>query len=140
MRRKIDLAMHGDRNGRETHAARRKSIEENIMQGLKKLAIGGLIAGAFAPFGATAQAPVKVGVVAFLSGPAAAPYGKTGFGGSRIETVVVDEAGSSTTQVTEFRNLVQRHNVDLVIGYISSGNCLAIAPVAEELKKFTDFF
>src|SRR6266567_3118895 len=121
MRRKIDLAMHGDRNGRETRAARRKSIKENIMQGLKKLAIGGLIAGAFAPFGATAQAPVKVGVVAFLSGPAAAPfgvpaknaadfvidelnagkapapYGKTGFGGSRIETVVVDEAGSSTT-------------------------------------------
>src|SRR5437879_13213512 len=54
---------------------RRKSIEENIMQGLKKLAIGGLIAGALAPFGATAQAPVKVGVVAFLSGPAAAPFG-----------------------------------------------------------------
>src|SRR5712671_1488240 len=156
--------MHGDRNGRETRAARRKSIKENIMQGLKKLAIGGLIAGAFAPVGATAQAPVKIGVVAFLSGPAAAPfgvpaknaadfvidelnagkapapYGKTGFGGSRIETVVVDEAGSSTTQVTEFRNLVQRHNVDLVSGYIASGNCLAIAPVAEELKKFTNFF
>ena len=134
------------------------------MRGLKKLAVGGLIAGALAPLGAAAQAPVKIGVVAFLSGPAAAPfgvpaknaadfvidelnagkapapYGKTGFGGSRIETVVVDEAGSSTTQVTEFRNLVQRHNVDLVIGYISSGNCLAIAPVAEELKKFTDFF
>src|SRR5437016_11203421 len=143
---------------------RRKSIEENIMQGLKKLAIGGLIAGAFAPFGATAQAPVKVGVVAFLSGPAAAPfgvpaknaadfvidelnagkapapYGKKGFGGSTIETVILDEAGSTTTQVTEFRNLVQRQNVDLVIGYVSSGNCLAIAPVAEELKKFTNFF
>jgi branched-chain amino acid transport system substrate-binding protein len=28
----------------------------------------------------------------------------------------------------------------VVIGYISSGNCLAIAPVAEELKKFTNFF
>jgi branched-chain amino acid transport system substrate-binding protein len=27
-----------------------------------------------------------------------------------------------------------------VIGYISSGNCLAIAPVAEELKKLTVFF
>src|SRR6266446_88543 len=147
-----------------TRTRRRKSIEENIMQGLKKLAIGGLVAGALAPFGAAAQAPVKIGVVAFLSGPAAspfgvpaknaadfvidelnsgkgpAPYGKTGFGGSRIETVVVDEAGSSTTQVTEFRNLVQRHNVDLVIGYISSGNCLAIAPDAEELRKFTNFF
>src|SRR5262249_20242392 len=39
-----------------------------------------------------------------------------------------------------YRGLVQRHNVDLVIGYISSGSCLAIAPVAEELKKLTNFF
>src|SRR5688572_3535773 len=54
--------------------------------------------------------------------------------------VLIDEAGSTTTQVTEFRNLVQRANVDIVIGYISSGNCLAIAPVAEELKKLTNFF
>jgi branched-chain amino acid transport system substrate-binding protein len=54
--------------------------------------------------------------------------------------VIVDEAGSTTTQVTEFRNLVQRHNVDVVIGYVSSGNCLAVAPVAEELKKLTNFF
>jgi branched-chain amino acid transport system substrate-binding protein len=107
---------------------------------------------------------VKIGIVAFISGPAAAPFGvpaknaadfvvaelnagkvpgpynKKGFGGATIETVVVDEAGTTTTQVTEFRNLVQKHNVDLVIGYISSGNCLAIAPVAEELKKFTNFF
>jgi len=107
---------------------------------------------------------VKIGIVAFISGPAAAPfgvpaknaadfvvgelnagkvpqpYGKKGFGGATIETVIVDEAGNTTTQVTEFRNLVQKHNVDLVIGYISSGNCLAVAPVAEELKKFTNFF
>jgi branched-chain amino acid transport system substrate-binding protein len=117
-----------------------------------------------APPCALAQGTVKVGIVAFISGPAAAPfgvpakqaaefvidelnagkgpkpYGKVGFGGSKIETVIVDEAGTTTVQVTEFRNLVQRHNVDLVIGYISSGNCLAIAPVAEELKKFTNFF
>jgi branched-chain amino acid transport system substrate-binding protein len=43
-------------------------------------------------------------------------------------------------QVTEYRNLVQRANVDIVIGYVSSGNCLAIAPVAEELKKLTVLF
>ena len=128
------------------------------------------LAVAFAAAAAAALAPaalaqnVKIGIVAFISGPAAAPFGvparnaadfvidelnagkgpgpysKKGFGGATIETVVVDEAGSTTTQVTEFRNLVQRHNVDLVIGYISSGNCLAIAPVAEELKKFTNFF
>jgi branched-chain amino acid transport system substrate-binding protein len=35
---------------------------------------------------------------------------------------------------------VQRANVDLIIGYVSSGNCLAIAPVAEELKKLVNFF
>ncbi len=27
-----------------------------------------------------------------------------------------------------------------MIGYISSGDCLAVAPVAEELKKLTIFF
>src|SRR5437899_6334497 len=113
--------------------------------------------------GAFAQ-NVKIGIVAFISGPAAAPFGvpaknsrdfvidelnggkvpapynKKGFGGSPLEMVIVDEAGSTTTQVTEFRNLVQRQNVDLVVGYVSSGNCLAIAPVAEELKKLTNFF
>src|ERR1044072_6609093 len=120
-------------------------------------------ATAVAATGAAAQ-NVKIGIVAFISGPAAAPFGvpaknaadfvfdelnagkgpapynKKGFGGATIETVVVDEAGSPTTQVTEFRNLVQRHNVDLVIDYIASGDWLAISPVAEELKKFTNFF
>jgi branched-chain amino acid transport system substrate-binding protein len=121
-------------------------------------------AAALAPAAALAQQSVKIGFVTFLSGPAAAPFGvpaknavefvtdelnagkgpgvyKTkGFGGAAIEPLIIDEAGSSTTQVTEFRNLVQRQNVDIVIGYVSSGNCLAIAPVAEELKKLTNFF
>jgi branched-chain amino acid transport system substrate-binding protein len=128
---------------------------------VKKLLVAAAVAGLSA--GAQAQ-NVKIGVVAFISGPAAAPFGvpaknaadfvieelnagkgpapynKKGFGGATLETVIVDEAGSTTTQVTEFRNLVQRANVDVVIGYISSGNCLAIAPVAEELKKLTNFF
>jgi branched-chain amino acid transport system substrate-binding protein len=122
-----------------------------------------IAAAALAPL-AAAQEPVKIGIVTFLSGPAAAPFGvpaknaaefvieqlntgkgpapysKKGFGGSPLEMVIVDEAGSTTTQVTEFRNLVQRQNVDLVVGFVSSGNCLAIAPVAEELKKLTNFF
>jgi len=110
------------------------------------------------------DAPIKIGVVSFLSGPAAgpfgvparnaaeltfemlnggkvpAPYDTKGFGGARLQMVLVDESGGTTTQVTEFRNLVQRDNVDLVIGYISSGSCLGIAPVAEELKTLTVFF
>jgi len=122
------------------------------------------VACALLSAGAFAQSTVKIGIVAFISGPAASPFGvpaknaadfvieqlnagklpapydKKGFGGLALETVIVDEAGSTTTQVTEFRNLVQKHNVDVVIGYISSGNCLAIAPVAEELKKLTNLF
>jgi branched-chain amino acid transport system substrate-binding protein len=132
------------------------------MNGLKKLVVAGFLAAASG--GVLAQQPVKVGFVMFLSGPAAspfgvpaknaadfvvdelnagkgpAPYGKVGFGGSKIEMVQIDEAGPTTSVVTEYRNLVQRSNVDLVIGYISSGSCLAIAPVAEELKKLTNFF
>ena len=119
--------------------------------GCMKHVVLALGAAALAP-AAMAQEPVKIGIVTFLSGPAAAPfgvparnaaefvigelnagkapapYGKKGFGGAPLEMVIVDEAGSTTTQVTEFRNLVQRQNVGLVVGYVSSGNCLAIAP------------
>ena len=106
--------------------------------------------------------PIRIGVVTFLSGPAAgpfgvparngfelvaeminagqvpAPYNTKGFGGRPIELVIIDEAGGPQKQVAEFRNLAQR--VDIVVGYISSGDCLAIAPVAEELKKLTVLF
>ena len=107
---------------------------------------------------------VKLGFVTFLSGPAAesfgvpagnaaktiveafnkaqapAPYNKTGFGGLRIEMVMVDEAGGAAKQVQELRNLYQRENVDAIVGYIGSGDCLAVAPVAEELKKLLVLF
>lgn len=110
---------------------------------------------------ATAQETFKIGVVTFLSGQAAqsfgvpawnggkvlieafnkgeapAPYDRKGFGGLEIVPVVIDEAGGATVQVQEYRNLVQRENVDAVVGYVGSGDCLAVAPVAEELKKFT---
>lgn len=107
---------------------------------------------------------IKIGFVTFLSGPAAGPFGVPaklaaeaiveslnagkvpapyqikGFGSTPIELVVIDEAGGATKQVSEFRTLVQRQDVDLVVGYIGSGDCLAIAPVAEELRKLTIFF
>jgi branched-chain amino acid transport system substrate-binding protein len=114
---------------------------------------------------AAAQQPaaqtIKLGIVSFLTGPAAGPFGlpgrnaaeilieelnagtapapyKTvGLGGAKIEARYVDEAGSTAQQVTEYRNLVQRDGVDAVVGYISSGNCLAVTPAAEELKTIT---
>ncbi len=112
----------------------------------------------------TAPAPIKLGIVSFLSGPAAAPFGipgrngaeiliealnagtapapfnTIGLGGAKIEAKYVDEAGSTAQVVTEYRNLVQRDQVDAVVGYISSGSCLAVTPVAEELKALTVYY
>lgn len=129
-----------------------------------------LFAAAILPLCLAAQpahadvAPLKVGVITFLSGPASGPfgvpaknasdlvaeafnhgkqapgYGTRGFGGRPLELIYVDEAGGPTKVVTELRNLVSRHEVDLIIGVISSGDCLAAAPVAEELKKLTVLF
>jgi branched-chain amino acid transport system substrate-binding protein len=128
------------------------------------------LAGALALFGVSAAqaqsaAPtLNLGLVTFLSGPAAgpfgipsrnaaelvaeainkgtlpAPYDKKGMGGATLQLAIVDEAGSATEVVQAYRNLVQRQNVNAVVGYISSGNCLAVAPVAEELKTLTVFF
>src|SRR5438045_7600344 len=107
----------------------------------------------------SAEESFRLGIVTFLSGPAAdsfgvparnggqfvidnlnkaalpAPYNKLGFGGMKVEPVVIDENGGATKQVQELRNLYEREKVDVVLGYIGSGDCLAVAPIAEELKK-----
>jgi branched-chain amino acid transport system substrate-binding protein len=99
-----------------------------------------LSGGAAGPFGVPARNAAELVVEAINKGTAPAPYDSKGFAGMSIEPTIIDEAGGGTKQVGEFRNLVQRKNVDAVIGYISSGDCLAIAPVAEELKALTIFF
>ena len=125
-------------------------------------AVATAVSAACALIGAAAQAQetFKVGVVSFLSGQAAesfgipaingakvlieamnkgaapAPYNKVGFGGVKIEPIYVDENGGATKQVQELRNLYDRDKVDAVVGYVGSGDCLAVAPVAEEMKKF----
>jgi branched-chain amino acid transport system substrate-binding protein len=87
-------------------------------------------------FGIPAVNGAKVLVDAFNKGQAPAPYNKTGFGGMKLEAVYIDEAGGATKQVQELRNLYDREKVDAVVGYVSSGDCLAVAPVAEEMKRF----
>lgn len=86
-------------------------------------------------FGVPAVNGAKVLIEAFNQGKAPAPYNKPGFGGMTIVPVFVDENGGATKQVQELRNLYDRENVDVVVGYVSSGDCLAVAPVAEEMKK-----
>ncbi len=135
------------------HAFRRTFV---VMAGL-------LLGLAFPAAGAARadEAPVKIGFVTFMTGPAAAPfgipdhnaaellvdalnagkvpapYGKVGLGGAKIEAKFIDETGSAADVVTQFRNLVERDHVDVVVGYVSSGSCLAVTPVAEELKQLT---
>jgi len=87
-------------------------------------------------FGIPAVNGAKVLVEAFNKGQAPAPYNKKGFGGLTIEPIYVDENGGATKQVQELRNLYDRDKVDVVVGYVGSGDCLAVAPVAEEMKKF----
>jgi branched-chain amino acid transport system substrate-binding protein len=105
------------------------------------LALAAAVAGPIA----AQEKPLRIGVVTFVSGPAAGPFGVParnaaeltaemlnagkvpapytgkGIGGRPVELVVIDEAGGPQKQVTELRNLAPR--VDLVIGYISSGDC-----------------
>jgi branched-chain amino acid transport system substrate-binding protein len=103
-----------------------------------KLGIVSFLTGpAAGPFGIPGRNAAEVLIDAFNAGKAPAPYDKLGLGGARIEAKYLDEAGSTANQVTEFRNLVQRDGVDAVVGYVSSGNCLAVTPVAEELKTLT---
>ena len=103
---------------------------------------------------ATKGAPkeLKVAFVDFFSGGAAvfgvsgkgtsellvAKWNKSGgIGGVPIKLIVVDEGGGPKKQVSELRRLVQDEKVDAVVGYTSSGNCMAIKPVAEKLKILT---
>jgi len=107
------------------------------------------------------QKTVSMGIVTFLTGPAAAPFGvparngaelvieainagklpqpysAKGYAGASVEAIWVDESGGNAKQVAEYRNLVEKRNVDVVLGYISSGTCAALSNVVEELKKLT---
>jgi len=121
----------------------------------------GLLVSALTQGAVHAKDELTIAVVTFLSGPAAAhfgvpakqgaeltidainagtlppPYDMPGIAGAKIVPIYVDEAGGATKQVAEFRNLVQRRNVDIVFGYVSSGDCLAIPQTAEEMQQLT---
>lgn len=136
-----------------------KSTERIHSVGLAVKVLAGAVAVCAAGF--VHADTFKVGVISLLSGPAAESFGtpnvnaarllaeklnkgegpgvyKTrGIGGTPIELVLVDEAAGATKVLDGFRSLVQRDGVDAVIGPIASGNCLAVAPVAEQLKVFT---
>ena len=98
-----------------------------------------LTGGAAGPFGIPAMNGAKMVADAINAGKLPAPYDSKGFGGATATVEPIDEGGGATKQVAEYRNLVEKRGVDAIVGYISSGNCQALAPIAEELKQFTIF-
>ena len=105
--------------------------------------------------------PVRVGIVTFLSGPAAgpfgvparnaaelmtellnagsvpAPYATKGFGGNPIELVIIDEAGGTQKQVAEFRNLAPRARSGALfcVGFAAESHDLAANAQAKRARK-----
>ena len=103
------------------------------------------------PAAAQSDKPSEVGfgVFTFTSGPAAA-YGMPGrnaaelvieqinaaggIGGVKIKPTYVDEGQGTEGVVAEFRRLAADQNNQVMVAALSSGNCLALAPVADQLK------
>ena len=96
-----------------------------------------LSGGAASSFGIPLKKGLEFMFNAINNGEVPAPYNSPGIGGKQISYFFIDESGGATKQVAEFRNMVQRQNVDVIMGYISSGDCLAIPSGAEELKQLT---
>ena len=134
----------------------RKMFKSRIYLVLSVLAVGAMAMVASVPTMAAppkgAPKALKIAFVDFFSGGAAvfgisgkgttewlvAKWNKTGgIRGVPIDLILMDEGGGPKKQVAELRRLVLDEKVDAVVGYTSSGNCLAIAPVAEELKILT---
>lgn len=92
---------------------------------------------------------IKVGMATFLSGGASV-FGVPGrnaaelfvdrlnkaggIGGVPVRLIVIDEGPGVDHVVGEIRRLVQNERVDALLTGISSGTCLACAPLNEELK------
>ncbi|WP_024508082.1 ABC transporter substrate-binding protein [Bradyrhizobium sp. ARR65] len=98
---------------------------------------------------ALAQGKIKIGVIATLSGPAAVLGQQTrdGFalavkdlggkmGGKDVEVTVVDDELKPDAAVTKVKGLLERENVDFVVGPIFSNILLAIHRPVVDNKTF----
>ena len=115
------------------------SASVNAKDTVKVGVVSFLTGPAGGPFGVPAKQGAELVIDAINSGTMPAPYNTKGFAGATMNPIFSDESGGGTKQVALFRDFVQKQNVDAMIGYISSGNCMAIGPVADELKMLTVF-
>ncbi|HYH36955.1 MAG TPA: ABC transporter substrate-binding protein, partial [Azospirillum sp.] len=100
----------------------------------------------------TAQKPkeIVVGITTYLSG-AASVFGvpgrdaadllieeinaKGGIQGVPIRPIYIDEGAGTENLLAEYRRVSQSENAAFTLAAISSGNCNALVPVAEDLKQ-----
>lgn len=122
---------------------------------MRRLDLISLLAGAAALVGASvAQAAEKpkelvLGITTFLSGPAsvfgvpgkdaaelliAEINAKGGILGVPIKPIFIDEGAGTNQLLSEYRRVVQDEGATVMLAAISSGNCNALGPVAEDLK------
>ncbi|WP_210421893.1 ABC transporter substrate-binding protein [Bradyrhizobium nitroreducens] len=124
----------------------------------RRAALAALGVGALALSGRRVQAQagkpdeIKVGIATYLSGPASVfgvPARQAaellieelnaagGIAGVKLRPIFFDEGPGVDHFVAEYRRLVQSEKVDLMFAAISSADCLACAPIAEEMKRPT---
>lgn len=115
------------------------SVTAQAQETMRIAVPGFLTGGAAASMGVPAQQGAEIIIDAINNGTMPAPYTSKGIAGAKLEAEFLDEAGGNNKQVAEFRNLVQKRGFNVVVGYVSSGTCQAIAPVAEELRVLTVF-
>lgn len=108
-----------------------------------------IVTGATSAFAQDKPKSLDVGVFSFLSGPAAA-YGMPGRQGAEVmidqinaaggidgvplKASFVDEAQGAEGVISEYRRLSEDPESDFMVAALSSGNCLALAPIADQMK------
>ncbi|MDR3467575.1 MAG: ABC transporter substrate-binding protein [Xanthobacteraceae bacterium] len=117
------------------------------------MGVGALVlSGRLAQAQAARPSELRVGIATYLSGPASVfgVPGKQaaellieelnaagGIAGVKVRPIFVDEGPGVDHFVGEYRRLVQSENVNILFSAISSADCLACAPLADELKRPT---
>jgi len=114
---------------------------------LAAMAAGALLSGA--AFAQDKPAELRVGITTFTSGSASVfgVPGKAaaevlidqinangGVAGATLVPTWVDEGVGGDRLLSEYRRLVQEQGIRVMLSAISSGNCMVVAPVAEDLK------
>ncbi|MBV9076020.1 MAG: ABC transporter substrate-binding protein [Methylobacteriaceae bacterium] len=93
-----------------------------------------LTGAAAGPFGIPARNGAELLIDAINSGTLPAPYATKGMAGQQLEMTLVDEAGAPARIATEVRSLIDRKQPHAVVGFVTTGTCLAALPVLEETK------